>query len=90
MATSRTALAAVTHHIHQSIDDPSHKDRALVATPLGTEDLRVYQRPFLVGQITRTTKPAAVLAGAVPVGPNREASAYRGRPIEQSQPTRMT
>jgi hypothetical protein len=81
-------LAAGAQDIHQAIDHVPHGDRALAAAPLRRRDQRFHKRPFLVGQVARIAKMAAVIAMAVLVRPHRRHPAHRVTAIE-SQPIPM-
>jgi hypothetical protein len=81
-------LAAGAQDRHQAIDHVPHGDRALAAAPLRRRDQRFHKRPFLVGQVARIAKMAAVIAMAVLVRPHRRHPVHRVTAIE-SQPIPM-
>ena len=68
----RTPLAAGAQEVHQPVKNLADIDRALVAAPLSSGNLRLDQRPFLVGQVARIAQLAAVVAAAVLVSPHRK------------------
>ena len=67
----RRPLASCAEDVHQAVDDLTHIDGPLVATPLGRWDQSSSQRPFFVSQVTRIAKLSAVVATAVLGGPPR-------------------
>jgi hypothetical protein len=79
-------LTPSAEDVHQTIDDLPHVDRAFVASSLSRRDQRSSKRPFVVGQIARLAKLAAVIAAAVVNGPHCRSPANRSMSSE-SQPT---
>src|SRR5208337_1255400 len=63
-------LAAGAEDVHQAVDHLAQVDRALIATRFGRRDQRSDLRPFFIGQVTLIAQPAAVIAGAVLLGPH--------------------
>src|SRR5271166_2062938 len=63
-------LAAGAEDVHQAVDHLAQVDRALIATRFGRWDQRSDLRPFFIGQVTLIAQPAAVIAGAVLLGPH--------------------
>jgi hypothetical protein len=73
----RPPLAASAQHIHQPVHHLAHVDGLLVTAALGSRNLPLRQRPFLIGQVAGVAQLAPVIPGAVLDGPNRAAPANR-------------
>ena len=66
----QVTLATRTQDIHQPIHDLADIHRPLVAAAFDRWDLGCYQRPFLVGQVTRVTLHTPVVATAIFLRPH--------------------
>src|SRR5262249_29791983 len=77
-------LAAGAQHIHHTVHHFSHHHRAVAPTMFGWWDLRLDQRPLLIGQVRWVAQLVAVVAGAV-LGRPHPAPLAKQAPWTESQ-----